>query len=224
MKILCFDTETTGITPRCQPSFSNINEWPHIVQLGFILYDTDNNKIVTNHDFIIDVNEYNIHIPVSASKIHGITNDQCKEHGVSIHVALNCFIYCLHKCDMLVAHNLEFDWNMVNAEILRQLMIDNTKLEKQLIQNPPKFIKYCTMKNTIDLCKINSIKKGSSETFYKYPKQEELHNFLFDEKLNNLHNAFNDVLVCIRCFYKLWYDKDILTHSNQLNTMYKNVL
>lgn len=224
MKILCFDTETTGIAPRCQPNFSNIDDWPYIVQIGFILYDIETKRILIKHDFIVDVNHYNIQIPESATKVHGITNNQCKEHGLPIHNVLNCFLYCLHKCDMLVAHNLEFDWNMINAEILRQLLQDNTKLEKSLIKKTPNVIKYCTMKNTIDLCKIESINKSTGEKYFKYPKQDELHQFLFGEVPTNLHNAFNDVLVCIRCFYKLWYDEDILTHSTQLNTLYKNVL
>lgn len=224
MRILCFDTETTGITPRCQPSFSNINDWPYIVQLGFILYDTEANKLLVNHDFIVDVNEHGVKIPDSATKIHGITNIMCKEKGLPIHNVLNCFLYCLNQCDMIVAHNMDFDWDMINAEILRQLIMNNTKLERNLIQNTPKVIKYCTMKNTVELCSIEETNKHSGEKYYKYPKQEELHNYLFGSKPNNLHNAFNDVLVCIRCFYKLWYDRDILEQSKQLKSLYKNVM
>lgn len=224
MRILCFDTETTGITPRCQPSFSNIKDWPYIVQLGFILYDTDENKVLVKHDFIVDVNEHGVQIPESASKIHGLTNAMCKERGLPIHNVLNCFLHCIQNCDMVVAHNMDFDWDMINAEILRQLIMNNTKLERDLIQNTPKIIKYCTMKNTIELCRIEAVNKHTGETYYKYPKQEELHNCLFGSKPNNLHNAFNDVLVCIRCFYKLWYDRDILEQSRQLNALYKTVL
>jgi DNA polymerase III epsilon subunit-like protein len=224
MKILCFDTETTGITPRCQPSFTNISEWPYIVQLAFILFDTDEKKILVKHDFIVDVNENKVQIPAAATNVHGITNTISKERGLPIHNVLNCFLCCLHQCDMLVAHNLQFDWDMINAEILRQLLKDGTKIEKNLIQKPPKVIHYCTMKNSVELCRIEMTNKYTGEKFFKYPKQEQLHNYLFGNKPNNLHNAFNDVLVCLRCFYKLWYDEDVLMLSKQMRSLYKKVI
>jgi DNA polymerase III epsilon subunit-like protein len=224
MKILCFDTETTGLPPRSPPSFTNISEWPYIVQLGFILYDTDVHKIIIKHDFIVDVNEQTVIIPESSSKIHGITNRMCAEQGIPIYNVLNCFLYCLRKCDILVAHNLEFDWNMINAEILRQLIMEKSKLERDLVKNVPSVIKYCTMKNSVDLCNIEAFNKMTGEKYFKFPKQEELHNVLFNTIPNNLHNAFNDVLVCMRCFYKLWYDEDVLSHSHQLNALYKKVI
>jgi DNA polymerase III epsilon subunit-like protein len=224
MKILCFDTETTGLPKKNEyPSVTNIDEWPYIVQLGFILYDTDEHKIIIKHDFIVDVNENNVIISDESVKIHKITNTLCKEYGLPIHNVLNCFLHCLHKCDILIAHNLEFDWKIINAEILRQLIKENSKLEKKLIQNVPNIIKYCTMKNSIELCKIETLNKYTGEKYYKFPRQDELHKFLFNEVPNNLHNAFNDVLVCIRCFYKLWYDEDILIHSKKLKSLFNKV-
>lgn len=224
MKVLCFDTETTGLPPRGEPTITNIEEWPHIVQLGFILYDIDSHKIIVKHDFIVDVNQQGVVIPESSSKIHGITNAICSQNGLPIYNILNCFLYCMRKCDMVVAHNLEFDWNMINAEILRQLLMEKSKFDKELIQNIPKVIKYCTMKNSINLCCIEALNKFTGEKYFKYPKQEELHNFLFKEVPKNLHDAFNDVLVCMRCFYKLWFDEDILELSQQLKTLYKKVI
>ena len=37
MKVLVFDTETTGIIPK---AYLHITKMPYIVQLAFILYDT----------------------------------------------------------------------------------------------------------------------------------------------------------------------------------------
>lgn len=224
MKVLCFDTETTGIAPRDQPCFTNIDNWPYIVQFGFILYDIEKHAVLETHNLVIDVNEYNVKIPPSSTKVHGITNEICGSTGIKISKALNCFLHCIHQCDMLVAHNLDFDWNMVMAEILRQLLMDDTLLNRKLVQVSPNVIKYCTMKNTVELCKIERFNKRTNKTFFKFPKQEELHQFLFGNIPNNLHDAFNDVLVCFRCFYKLWYDEDLLVKSNEINDFYNKVI
>lgn len=225
MKVLFFDTETTGLAPRnASPSISNIKDWPHILQLAFILYNTDTNKIIIQHNLLVDVNLHNVVIPEEATRVNGITNQQCKEHGMPIANVLNCFLYCLHSCDMLVAHNLEYDWNMINAEILRQLLQDNTKLERQLVQNVPKVIKYCTMKNSVELCKIEMTYKHSGDKYFKFPKQEELHDYLFRTTPKNLHDAFNDTLVCMRCFYKMWYDEDVLEKCGKIKTLYAKLM
>jgi DNA polymerase III epsilon subunit-like protein len=55
--------------------------------------------------------------------------------------------------------------------------------------------------------------------YLKYPKLAELHYELFNKTPNHLHNAFNDVLICLKCFLKLRYDLDVtgplkdLTHA-----------
>lgn len=225
MKVLFFDTETTGFSPRnATPCISNIKDWPYILQLAFILYDTDTNKIIINNNLLVDVNKYNVVIPKEATNVNGITNQQCKEHGLPIDNVLNCFLYCVHSCDMVVAHNMDYDWNMINAEILRQLLQDKSKMEKNLVQNVPKIIKYCTMKNSVDLCKIEMSYKYSGDKYFKYPKQEELHTYLFGVVPKNLHDALNDTLVCMRCFYKMWYNEDILEKCAKVKTMYSKML
>lgn len=75
------------------------------------------------------------------------------------------------------------------------------------------------MKNTIDLCKI--IRKNyKGEPYYKYPRLCELHQFLFGKLPTNLHNAYIDILICLRCFYKLYFQTDIL----QKNKYFKKQL
>jgi len=223
MRILCFDTETTGIPPRKSPTIFTVNNWPYVVQLGFILYDTDKHEILIKQDLIINVSEYGIVIPESSTKIHGITNDASKMDGVPIVNALNSFLYALQSCDMLVAHNIEFDWNMINVEVMRQLLMRNKHIQRQWIQINSEITHYCTMKSSVDICRIESVNRNSGKKYFKYPRQYELHKHLFNTNLTNLHNAFNDVLVCLRCFYKLWYDEDILEISDELKRLFEAV-
>ena len=44
MKLLVFDTETTGLPESRTTSILETSKWPHIVQLSWILYDDDTKK------------------------------------------------------------------------------------------------------------------------------------------------------------------------------------
>ena len=40
MKVLIFDTETTGLPEGKNPSIYETQKWPHIIQLSYIVYDS----------------------------------------------------------------------------------------------------------------------------------------------------------------------------------------
>ena len=46
MKVLVFDTETTGLPNGRNPSILNTHDWPYIVQLSYIIYVVSNNLIL----------------------------------------------------------------------------------------------------------------------------------------------------------------------------------
>ena len=46
MKLLVFDTETTGLPLERNASIYKPELWPHIIQISFILYDTERDKIL----------------------------------------------------------------------------------------------------------------------------------------------------------------------------------
>ena len=52
MKVLVFDTETTGIIPK---SYLPVDKMPYIVQLAFMLYDTKTNDVIKNFNQIIKI-------------------------------------------------------------------------------------------------------------------------------------------------------------------------
>ena len=47
MKVIVFDTETTGLPKKWNASITDKDNWPHIVQFSWILYDIDNNTIIS---------------------------------------------------------------------------------------------------------------------------------------------------------------------------------
>ena len=211
MKYLIFDTETTGLLPRkFDLNKSNITELPYIVQLSFIIYDNDLNKVLTTYDAIIKMPD-GVYIPDESSKIHGITNGISLNKGVFIKDVLEIFKVAVENADYIVAHNFEFDINMICIECIRNNM------EIELLLNDP-FI-FCTMKSSKDLCNIEAISKNGDK-YIKYPKLIELHDKLFNIKPKNLHNSFNDVIVCLRCFYYMRHDIDICEINKKVKMLY----
>lgn len=210
MKIFVFDTETTGL-PEKQASIMATNKWPYIVQLSYLLYDTDQNMVLDYSDRIIKLPR-NISISKESENIHKITNEMCKTQGVEIKQELVEFNRTLELADIIVAHNICFDKKMIMVECIRNKVIQN--FTKNSYRKP----EFCTMKNSVNICKIVS-KDKTGNTFYKYPKLMELHHHYFGEIPDNLHNSMVDVLACLRCYGKMKFDIDLNKHSQSLNLL-----
>ena len=69
-KLLFFDTETTGLLPKNCDIENNINNFPRLVELAFILFDEFGVKLY-EADYIIKPDGFEI--PITASNINGIT-------------------------------------------------------------------------------------------------------------------------------------------------------
>ena len=88
MRVIIFDTETNGLIPKDKNIVTeNLDKMPYIVQLSFILFDTNSMRIVVEHDFIIQVPE-NIEISDESAKIHGISKQISSVNGVVIKSSL----------------------------------------------------------------------------------------------------------------------------------------
>jgi DNA polymerase III epsilon subunit-like protein len=211
MLVLVFDTETTGIIPE---NAVNFEDFPHIVQISFILYDSISKKMIECCDYIINCKN-DFKIPIESTNVHGITEEISKTKGISIRKALQKFYDTVRKANYLVAHNLQFDDKMVQVEFMR-LGLDGQMLMSE--KNLNRLEKYCTMKHSRNLCKIlTKSKKG--KTYYKNPKQSELHEHLFGTTPENLHNSLNDILVCLRCFVKMKFTIDVCDHNKKIKNM-----
>ena len=228
MSILVFDTETSGLLPKGTfLTKDKLDLFPHMVQFSWIVFDTQENKIVKIQDYIIKL-PTSFQLSEESIKIHGITNEISQTKGVDVSLAMDAFIKDFNSAKMVVAHNLEFDLKILRADIMR--ILTKTHDEK-LISKYNNFISelkrttklYCTMQESIDLCNIK-ITNVNGKEYTKFPKLAELHDKLFQTTPNNLHNSLNDVLVCLRCFYKMFYKKDILEVSEELNNLFRKLL
>jgi DNA polymerase III epsilon subunit-like protein len=227
MRILVFDTETTGL-PKTKILNKYVLElWPHIVQFSYIIYDTEIDTIIKLKDYIIKVPD-SLVISEDVSKIHGITNEISFSKGVSITGVLDEFFHDFGDVDHIVGHNVLFDINMIKVE-LNRLQLDVLYANKNsiyqeylnLLINSKNM--YCTMKESIDLCAIET-KDKFGRNYNKFPKLIELYQKLFQISPSNLHNSLNDVIVCLRCFMKLKYNKDIVEYSQEVKRLIKEYL
>jgi DNA polymerase III epsilon subunit-like protein len=218
MRVLVFDTETTGLPETKILNPDTLHQWPNIVQFSYVIFDLSLNDITESKDYIIKLSE-NILISEESTKIHGITNEMCASKGILIDEVLNEFFYHLRDVDLIIGHNISFDINMIKVELLR--IIYNEKLSSQQLKTYKYDLHYitnyknvcCTLHDSIEFCNIQAINKFG-KPYLKYPKLIELHQKLFDSSPNNLHNSFNDILVTLRCFMKLKHNSDLLESCN----------
>jgi DNA polymerase III epsilon subunit-like protein len=210
MKVLVFDTETTGL-PENGASIYDKSKWPYIIQLSYILYDLSNNSsLITNNYIKIDDS---IIITPESFNIHNISREILNVQGINIVPALKEFNECLKKCDIVVGHNISFDKRLIFVECFRHNIqqhftqfVGNKKIHKT---------EFCTMKNTTDFCKLERLNK-TNKVYNKMPKLSELYALLFpNEPLpQNLHNSLVDVAMTLRCYVKYVYNSDVKDNSN----------
>jgi DNA polymerase III epsilon subunit-like protein len=181
---LFFDTETTGLPRNWKAPVTDLSNWPRLVQLAFLFFDKDGNRI-SGGDFIIKPEGFTI--PADASRIHGISNEKAINEGKHLSAVLHNFQSLISQAEVLVAHNMSFDEKIVGAEFLRKGM-PNTIPSKR---------KICTMESTTNFCALDG------PYGYKWPKLSELHYKLFRTGFDEAHNAAVDITATAKCFWEL---------------------
>ena len=215
MKILVFDTETTGLPIGRNPPIISTQSWPYVIQLSYIIYENSTNEIVKMEDNIVKL-PGSVIISTESEKIHKISREMTIEYGVPIQSLLNTFNEDLQNCDLVVGHNVRFDKNMIMVECVRNKILHN------FVRNGIIKDEYCTMINTINFCAIKAKSfKPPFQYYNRYPKLIELYEKLFNSIPNGLHNSMNDVLVCLRCFGKVTQDKDYCNESPELKQLFE---
>ena len=222
MNILIVDTETTGLSKAKMITEKTLHLWPHIVQFSYVIYNKETNTLLKTVDHIVKVPD-SIVISEENSNIHGITDIISKTSGIDIQDVLTEFMEDYNNVDIVVAHNMEFDFNIIKVEFMRQIYNDkHTVSEKEKLTQNLNSLKVskklsCTMQDSVEICNIKALSKDGKE-YIKFPSLSELHKHLFSVVPKKLHNSLNDVLICLRCFYKMHFDVDIVTINEEVRT------
>lgn len=181
---LFFDTETNGLPRNWKAPVTDLNNWPRLVQLAFLLCDNNGNRI-SGGDYIIKPVGFTI--PLEASSIHRITTERAIREGSILKDVLQEFKSIVERADYLVGHNISFDEKIIGAEFLRSNMLDPVSPIQKI----------CTMHSTTNFCAIDG------PYGYKWPKLSELHYKLFRTNFDEAHDAAADVNATVKCFWEL---------------------
>ena len=184
---IIFDTETTGLPRNWNAPITDTSNWPRVIQIAWQLHD-ELGSVIEHKDFLIRPEGFDI--PFDAEKIHGISTELATEHGETLEDVLYLFNEALSKAKFVVGQNVGFDVNVLGCEFVRM----NTE---SIMASMP-VLDTCT-EVTAELCKLPGGRGGR----FKLPTLTELHQFLFQEKFADAHNATVDVEVTTRCFFEL---------------------
>lgn len=196
MKIIVFDTETTGLP--ITKGFNNYYSYEdlekynssRLISICWKVYENNNlinsnYNIIKPEDFIIDNNSY-------ACKINGITQEISMRDGVNINNIFDKLKIDLEDCKLIVAHNINFDKHILLSELYRYN-------KENIIELFLSCKLYCTM---LEGTNITNIKFKNSNKL-KPPKLIELYNHFFNKNFENAHNAEADVDACAACYFKM---------------------
>jgi DNA polymerase III epsilon subunit-like protein len=187
-RLLFFDCETTGLPRVRYFSPEVVEDWPRLVQLAWACYDARGNEKWARCSII---KPEGFRIPDDAAKIHGIAHARAVREGRDLAEVLDEFLdTAMAPGTTLVAHNFEYDRNVIAGELIR-------------MRKPLGFLELtgiCTMKETTNLCQLSRPGGGFG---FKWPTLEELHLHCFGFSYEGAHDAANDIGACARAFFKL---------------------
>ncbi|HNP18707.1 MAG TPA: DNA polymerase III subunit alpha [Fulvivirga sp.] len=186
---IIFDTETTGLPHSYSAPITDTENWPRLVQLAWQLHD-GTGKLVNHESYIVKPEGFTI--PFNSEKIHGISTKRALEEGLALTEVLNKFKIDLHKADVVVGHNVDFDNRIIGAELVRigeevegNALVDFTQIDTSLVSK--------------EFCQLTGGMGGG----LKSPKLIELHEKLFGVGFEDAHDAAYDVAATAKCFFGL---------------------
>ena len=190
--VIVLDTETTGL-PEQSKNFaffppSNYSKYnsSRLIELGYYIYNKKG-AIITTRNMLIFSKTFTI----TNSKIHGITQEHCIENGIPLDIALEQLLNDIRHCDTIVAHNLEFDFNIILAECYRSLAFGKNETAEHIICQMNNMHQICTMK--LGMEKLKKTRRIKLVQLY-----EELTG---GQKWDQQHRAEDDARVCGECYW-----------------------
>jgi DNA polymerase III subunit epsilon len=190
--ILFFDTETTGLPVEHLPI--GHEDQPHVVQLAAILTEDDGTERASIN---LTVHPDGWTVPDGAARVHGITTELAARTGIRAAVAAVLFGDLMKKADLLVAHNIKFDRQLLATLFARTKRADAV--------SPFNIKQHCTMEQATPLVNLpptdRMILAGINKP--KSARLEECVKHFFGQTLDGAHDALVDVRACARIYFHM---------------------
>ena len=178
MKCLIFDTETTGLIPN---GLLSLDKQPEVIEFYGCRVDLMTGAVDEELDILI---KPRLKISDEITKITGIDNDMVAS-SLPFVAHADAISNLIHGSDMVIAHNLSYDKEMIDIEFRR--------LGKTITWPEGR----CTVEQTVHF-------KGHRLTL------SDLHQFLFEKPFKGAHRAKVDVEALTRCCVELVKNGELL--------------
>lgn len=192
-RILILDTETSGLPKGRNADPYNPDLWPHIVQIGAILYKCPfkgrPGRIMERYSALVKPNGWEI--SPSSQAIHGISMDFASKNGIPIQDVLEKLNELSSGVHAICCHNVAFDMPVIMSEYRRYTHIHHDVSVR--IGSLPRI---CTMEIGKKICRMlveGTRRNGDKYLYYKSPKLTELYQYLVGHEFNGkFHDALED--------------------------------
>ena len=198
--VCVLDIETTGLPVRIglpfdvYPPYTDLAKYDtcRVVRVSWVILDTVDLKEIGAHEFVVKPVDFEI--PRFSERFHGITQARALATGTSFASIAEQMNESVRDCDVLVAHNLPFDKNIMLSELYRDQLrhVDAPSVALgELTDKLRQMEEWCTMK-------YGRRQFGGG----KSPRLDELFYHLVDA--NPLTDAsVTNVAKCVRVYRKL---------------------
>lgn len=190
MTYLVFDVETTGLIDFKADLLAP--HQPRIIQLAAALVGEGGDAIAEMNAFI---KPDGWTVPEGAASVNGITTEKCEAVGIPITSALAMFNAMKGACKTRVAHNLNFDKQMLAREAgACGMPHDSAGIES-----------FCTMQASRAICKLAPTDKmmAAGIKSFKSPNLQEAYRHFFGRDFDGAHDAMADVRACKDVFFAM---------------------
>jgi DNA polymerase-3 subunit epsilon len=180
--ILFIDTEASGLPGNWTLPYSADNNWPHVVQAAWLIYDEHRNLVKQQNHYIY---EQGVDITASAIATHGIKPDYLMENGKKPEVVMEMLANDLVEYQpTIIGHFLQLDYYLLGAAFYRSG-----------VYNPlGKLPVFCTMVATTQLLRSPSTRQL---------RLGDLYYMLFKADLQHEHDAMHDAQATAEAFFEL---------------------
>ena len=136
--------------------------------------------------------------------MNGLTTDYLAAYGLPLHSVWGAFLMFVWRCELIVAHNVDFDRTILRVTVARfESLHAKDWPEACALPERPWF---CTKEAAAPVCCLpgrSGYPPRAKEGKYKWPTLDEAHRLLCGGPVEHAHDAMADAEACARVYFAL---------------------